>query len=116
MILWATTLGDPICPARIILFFRRKILENILRIYFAENGRKILIYILELSAQGNSMATVPVYIYVVRLRQYRTPGVPSVDFFPLPSFTRAGSAAWLGLGRRRNLIEAACYRNWPRSR
>ena len=33
--------------------FRRKILENILRIYFYKNGRKILIYILELSAQGN---------------------------------------------------------------
>ena len=37
----------------IILNYRRKILENILRIYFAKNGRKILIYILELSAQGN---------------------------------------------------------------
>jgi hypothetical protein len=37
----------------LILNYRRKILENIRRIYFAKNGRKILIYILELSARGN---------------------------------------------------------------
>jgi hypothetical protein len=28
----------------------------------------------------------------------------------------AGYGALNGVGRRRNLSEAACYRNWPRSR